>query len=99
MPLYDFRCTNEKCRHEQIDVQMSLTEYTLKKDEFVCEQCGSPSKQAIAPRLFQLKGPNWYRDGYYNQDYHEQQEALKEYDENTKQSEKMLSKEENLDAV
>ena len=58
MPIFKFKCRNEKCEHIEREIVKFGVE-TIK-----CPKCGTEAYRMIGSFNFQLKGGGWFKDGY-----------------------------------
>jgi putative FmdB family regulatory protein len=59
MPLYSFKCSNEKCQ-EQFDEKVSLTELDTK--EIKCPKCESKAERLfVGPKISHTSWAFWRR--------------------------------------
>jgi putative FmdB family regulatory protein len=52
MPIYIYRCTDEKCKHEQEEIRAIAEVY----EPTYCEKCGSPAQNIIARPSKMVRG-------------------------------------------
>jgi len=62
MPFYDMKCTNEKCKKKDVDVEIMCSMSNSKEQK--CKECGELLKITHKPknngvRGFRIKGECW----------------------------------------
>jgi putative FmdB family regulatory protein len=71
MAFYDYKCT--KCNHTELDVKRPIIENV---STFECPKCGGEMKQLYTLFGFELKGDNWFKDGYSGPAHVKQKEKI-----------------------